>query len=284
MSCTRRSILAALGAAFGPVGPASPAWSRPAADVMLARDAPAGIDPRGFLVSEKFDGVRALWDGRQLRFRSGLPVMAPAWFIERLPHTPLDGELWLGRGRFEALSGAVRRTQPQDAEWRNMRYQVFDLPGANGSFAERARRLQALLGQGAWPGLVAVQQTELPDPSTLQQRLAAVVAAGGEGLMLHRATAAWRPGRSDDLLKLKPLADAEAVVVGHVAGRGKHAGRLGALRVRADDGTELLLGTGLSDAQREHPPAVGSVVTFTYRGRTATGVPRFAAFLRVRSV
>ena len=281
MPLTRRSILAAL-APFGTA--AWPAWAKSGPSVMLAREAPASIDPHGYLVSEKFDGVRALWDGRQLRFRSGLPMAAPSWFTRRLPAVPLDGELWLGRGRFEALSGAVRRAQPNDAEWRELRYQLFDLPVASLPFVERARRLQAFVRPVDEPGLVAVQQFEVSDPQALQQRLAEVVAAGGEGLMLHRAAAMWRAGRSDDLLKLKLLSDAEAVVIGHVAGRGRHAGRLGALRVRTDEGAELLLGTGLSDAQREQPPAVGSVVTYTFRGRTASGVPRFAAFLRVRSV
>jgi len=84
------------------------------------------------------------------------------------------------------------------------------------------------------------------------------------------------------LLKLKPLHDAEAVVIGHVPGQGKHAGRLGALRVRNEDGAEFLIGTGFSDAQRAEPPPTGVLVTYTHRGSTASGVPRFASFLRVR--
>ncbi len=100
--------------------------------------------------------------------------------------------------------------------------------------------------------------------------------------MLHRADAFWRAGRSADLLKFKPLQDAEAVVVGHLAGQGKYAGRLGALRARLDDGREILIGTGFSDAERAAPPAVGATVTFTYRGTTATGAPRFASYLRLR--
>jgi DNA ligase 1 len=120
------------------------------------------------------------------------------------------------------------------------------------------------------------------DRAALAQRLADVVQGGGEGLMLHRADADWRPGRSDALLKLKPVHDAEALVIDHVPGRGKHAGRLGALRVRTDEGIEFLLGTGFSDAQREQPPLPGSVVTYTHRGSTAGGVPRFASFLRLR--
>lgn len=250
---------------------------------MHAREAVPGLDPAGFLVSEKCDGVRAAWDGHTLRFRSGLTVVAPGWFTARLPHEPLDGELWLGRGTFEALSGIVRRTEPVDADWRQLRYMVFDQPGTPGPFVERAARLAALARHLGWPMFAAVPQERLDGVAALQRRLDAVVAGGGEGLVLHRADATWQPGRSHVLWKLKPLDDAEAVVVGHLAGRGRHAGRMGALRVRTAEGVEFLIGTGFTDAQRAAPPALGAVVTYTHRGATAGGVPRFASFLRVRA-
>lgn len=248
----------------------------------LAMDAPPGLDPRGYLVSEKLDGVRALWDGERLRFRSGGLIAAPAAFLARLPRTPLDGELWLGRGRFEALSATVRRAQPRDDEWQGVRYAPFELPQAAGRFAERAQRLQQLLREVAGPSLWALPQERLDSPEALQRRLAEVLAAGGEGLVLHHADAPWVSGRTPWLLKLKAQADAEAVVVGHLPGRGRHAHRLGALQVRDDAGRRFALGTGFSDAQREAPPPVGSTVTFSYRGRTAAGLPRFASFVRVR--
>ncbi len=276
MAITRRGLLAAALA-----GTALPAAAKPV--LMLAREAAAGIDPAGWLVSEKYDGVRAVWNGRALAFRSGLPVHAPAWFTARLPALPLDGELWLGRGSFESLAGAVRRARPLDAEWRALRYMVFDLPGAAGSFAERAARVAALAEAARWPQLVAVPQDTLPDRAALARRLESVVQGGGEGLVLHRAAAPWRAGRSDDLLKLKPLHDAEAVVLGHEPGQGRFAGRLGALRVRNEDGVEFLVGTGFSEAQRANPPNEGSVITYTHRGFTAQGVPRFASFLRLRA-
>ncbi len=286
MSLQRRVFLSF--ASFLPLAGLAPAQRahaapRPSpAGLMLAREAPADIDPAGFLVSEKLDGVRARWDGRQLFFRSGLPVLAPRWFTAGLPPVALDGELWLGRGRFEALSGIVRRAQPADADWRGLRYLVFDQPDGMAPFAQRVHELNNRVRLAGVPWLGAVEQQTLPDRAALQMRLQQVLAAGGEGLMLHRADARWQPGRSSDLLKLKPLADAEAVVIAHLPGRGRHSGRLGALRVRSADGIEFKLGTGFSDAQRDHPPAIGQTVTYSYRARTEAGVPRFAAFVRVR--
>jgi DNA ligase-1 len=276
----RRALLASL-AALPACAQARPTAAAPA--MLLARDAPSNVDPTGFLVSEKLDGVRAFWDGRRLVFRSGLPMAAPDWFVERLPAQPLDGELWLGRGRFEALSAAVRRAVPRDDEWRALRYMAFEQPGGAGSFAARAAALQRMAAQTAWPQLVAVEQAIVTSTADLDHRLDSVVRAGGEGLMLHRADALYVTGRSHVLLKLKPLQDAEAMVIGHVAGKGRHEGRLGALHVRTTGGREFLLGTGLSDAQRNDPPPLGSVVTFNYRGTTELGLPRFASFLRLRA-
>ena len=277
----RALFSAALSVPCG-VAVAAPRASHAAAPaLLLATESPSDADPAGFLVSEKYDGVRAFWDGRTLRFRSGRRVPAPAWFLARLPGVALDGELWLGCGRFEALSGMVRKAVPVDAEWQQIRYMVFELPGAPGSFAERTETIRRLVDAARWPALAAVEQTVVADRAALRERLDSVVRAGGEGLMLHRADAAYVGGRSDVLRKLKPLDDAEADVVGHVAGRGKFVGQLGALRVRGHDGREFLVGTGFADADRVAPPPLGARITYTHRGFTRTGLPRFASFLRV---
>ncbi len=249
---------------------------------MLAQDAPRDIDPAGWLASEKLDGVRARWDGQQLRFRSGGLVMAPRWFTAALPPVALDGELWAGRRAFEQAVGTVRRATPDDAAWRSLRYALFDLPGDPRPFGERAQALARLAATLRQPFIDAVPQAALPDAAALSRRLEAVLRQGGEGLMLHRASARWRPGRSADLLKLKPWGDAEGVVVGHLPGRGRHEGRLGALRLRLADGQEFRLGTGFSDAERASPPPLGSVVSFRHQGHTDDGLPRFAHYWRVR--
>jgi DNA ligase-1 len=250
---------------------------------MLAGVWRGGQDPSGFFVSEKLDGVRAFWDGQTLRFRSGRVIAAPAWFIEALPNVALDGELWLGRGRFDELSGMVRRDEPKDADWHQVQYMIFDLPQATEPFSGRAQRIQTVVAQAKQPWLQAVPQQTVTDAHSLQMLLKSTVQAGGEGLVLHRANALWSPGRSDALFKLKPLLDDEARVVGHLPGKGRHAGRLGALLLELPDGQRFALGTGFTDAQRAAPPSVGEVVTYRYRDRTPKGLPRFAAFLRVRA-
>jgi DNA ligase-1 len=250
--------------------------------LMLPKVWQAGRSPVGFLVSEKLDGVRAFWDGTRLRFRSGLPMAAPDWFTAGLPKVALDGELWLGRGQFDRLSGMVRSAQPQDADWRELRYMVFDLPGAAGNFAKRASELQALVQAADKPWLQAVVQSRVESVAALQMQLKQLVATGGEGLVLHRADALWEAGRSDALWKFKPVQDEDARVVGHLPGKGRNAGRLGALLLEMPDGQRFALGSGFTDAQRESPPAVGTVVTYRWRDHTPKGLPRFASFLRVR--
>jgi DNA ligase-1 len=266
------------------LAPVPPLAAAPLPDLIHAGLYRADIDPAGYWVSEKLDGVRAVWDGGQLRFRSGRPIAAPTWFTQGFPARPLDGELWLGRGQFERLSGIVRRDTPDDAEWRQVRYMLYELPEASGDFSERSAVLRQLVTEAALPHLQALEQFRIADRQALTRKLDEIVKGGGEGLMLHRADALYRAGRGDDLLKLKPWDDAEAVVVAHEPGQGKYTGKLGALRVQLADGRRLRIGSGLTDAQRANPPAVGSTITFRYRGQTVNGLPRFATFLRVREV
>lgn len=249
---------------------------------LLANVAKIDLDPTPYLVSEKYDGVRAIWDGKTLRSRSGNVINAPAWFIAKLPPQRLDGELWLGRGQFEQLSGSVRKTTPQDEEWRQIKYMIFELPEAPGTFEQRYQQIKQIVAAAHWPQLVAVEQFRLPDNAALKRKLNEVVSAGGEGLMLHLADAPYITGRNDALLKLKLLEDAEATVIGHVPGKGKYAGKMGALQVEMADGKRFQIGTGFTDAVRANPPAIGAVITFTYRGLTKNGLPRFASYLRVR--
>jgi DNA ligase-1 len=236
-----------------------------------------------YLVSEKFDGVRGYWDGTKLLTRGGERIEAPAWFTAGWPDFPLDGELWVGRGQFASAVSIVRQRTPDDAAWRTMRYMVFDLPVHAGPFVERNAALQSLLAGLALSWVRPVEQFRVADRAALRAALARVVKNGGEGLMLHRAASFYQAGRSDDLLKLKPYLDAEARVIAHLPGKGKHSGALGALLVETAQGLRFRIGTGFSDADRRNPPALGSWVTYRYIGlNEGSGIPRFASFMRVR--
>ena len=261
---------------------ASPSSAGEAPPMLLASVERGQSEVSQYLVSEKLDGVRAFWDGQSLRTRQGNVINAPAWFTQGFPGQPLDGELWSGRGQFERVSATVRRRVPVDAEWREVRYQVFELPDAAGTFRERVQALQSLVAAAAVPWLQAVDQFEVSSRAALERKLDEITRAGGEGLMLHRADAPYLTGRSDALLKMKRWNDAEATVVGHRPGKGKFAGMLGALQMRTPDGTEFLLGTGLDEALRRNPPPVGTLVTYRYRELTAQGRPRFASFYRIQ--
>lgn len=275
----RRRLFLAL--ALLPLGAAGAAEVLPPA-LMLAKVYQGDVALSDYWVSEKYDGVRGYWDGERLLTRGGKVVASPAWFTAGWPKQPLDGELWAGRGRFELAQSTVARDTPDDAAWREMRYMVFDLPAHPGTFDERIPALSKLVGDLHLAWVQPVPQRKVADRAALQALLKKTVAGGGEGLMLHRGSSRYSATRSDDLLKLKPYEDAEATVVGHVPGKGKYAGMLGALVVQKPGGLQFSIGTGFSDAQRKDPPPIGSEVTYRYIGLHASGVPRFASFLRVR--
>lgn len=250
--------------------------------VMLPTVYKVGIAVDQYWVSEKLDGVRGRWDGHRLWTRGGQAIDPPTWFTAGWPEVPLDGELWVARGRFEQASATVRALHADDKAWRAMHFMVFDLPADTARFQARVLHMRRLLADTGIVWLRPIPQFRVRDAATLDAKLDAIAAAGGEGLVLHHRDAHYHSGRSEDLLKYKPYDDAEALVVAHTAGRGKYTGMLGALIVQRADGLRFRIGSGFSDAQRADPPSIGSQVTYRYNGLTANGVPRFARFLHVR--
>lgn len=250
-------------------------------DLLLAEKYNQGIDLSQYWLSEKYDGVRAYWDGQHLLSRQGNIFHAPNWFTQSLPARTLDGELWIGRGQFSATISTVSKDTPNDKQWQRIRYMIFELPGANGTFTQRIEQINRIVDTANMAHLIAVPQfTIANDPTLLKAKLDEIVAAGGEGLMLHRANALYHGGRSDDLLKVKSYEDAEATVIGYSPGKGKYTGMLGALIVETPDGRRFRIGTGFSDKTRATPPAIGSQITYKYFGKTSKGIPRFASYLR----
>lgn len=224
----------------------------------------------GWLLSEKLDGVKAYWTGREFLYKSGRKIVVPGWFARGLPAVPLDGELWLGRGRFDELVSVLQR--PGDPRWREVRYVVYDAIAAGVPFASRLESIPAAIATARY----AVPHQHCPCKSLghLRSELSRVLQLGGEGLCARDP----RSADPDTVVKIKPCQDAEGIVVGWTP--GKHADRIGALIVQIESGAEILIGAGLSNAEREEPPAIGAVITYRYRGLSKIGRPLQATYWR----
>jgi hypothetical protein len=181
---------------------------------------------------------------------------------------------------------SVVRSQSKDREWKKVRYLVFDAPSHPGGFEERLAFVRQAVKDA--PYAKAVRHYRCKGPGHMHHELTTIEARGGEGLMLREAGSEYVGTRSRTLLKVKTFHDAEAVITGYYPGKGKHKGVIGGFHVKTLAGTgvkpgvEFKIGTGLSDAERKHPPKIGTTITFRYQELSDSGTPRFASFLRVR--
>jgi DNA ligase-1 len=272
---------ARVGSSAPPPRKAGDAEPKEGPPVLLAERWDNQADLTGWWMSEKLDGVRAYWDGAKFLSRLGNVLHAPDWFVAGLPGEPLDGELWIGRKAFQRTTSIVRRQDKSD-HWREVRFVVFDAPAHPGDFEGRLAFFHEVITRQKPPFTVAHPHEVCRGVDHLRAELARVEALGGEGLMLRQPRSKYVAGRSWTLLKVKSFLDAEARVVGHKAGAGRHKGRLGALTVELADGTRFDVGTGFSDAEREDPPQVGGIICFRYQELSEGGVPRFPCFVAVR--
>ncbi len=261
--------------------PASESGGTQAPPLLLAESWDSSADPTGWWLSEKLDGVRAYWDGRQFLSRQGNLFLAPEWFVAGFPAVPLDGELWIDRKKFQRTVSIVRR-QDRSELWREITFVVFDAPALEKGFEQRLEFVQDCLRQTKPKRALAHEHTLCRGIEHLRQELTRLEALGAEGLMMRRPGSKYESGRSSTLLKVKSFQDAEARVLKHLEGAGRHKGRLGALFVELPDGTTFSVGTGFSDKERERPPAVGSLITFRFQELSEGGVPRFPSFVGMR--
>ncbi len=256
---------------------------QPKPAIQQAKPYKAVDDIKAFWLSEKLDGIRGYWNGKQLLTRQGNLIHSPKWFTQHWPKNAIDGELWLGRGQFQQTLSCVRKINIDDNCWQNIRFMIFDLPKSNETFTLRIKAMQQLVKQTNSPYLLMIKQFKLQDAQQLENKLNSIIVNKGEGLMLHRGNAHYYVGRTANIMKLKKHQDAEAKVIAHIAGKGKYTGKLGSIKVKMPSGIVFKIGSGFSDAERANPPAIGSIITYKYNGKTQAGIPRFARFFRVRN-
>ncbi len=240
------------------------------------------VDISGWLMSEKLDGVRGYWDGRQLLSKNGVPFFPPEEFIRDLPPFPLEGELWGGRNSFEQTVSIVMQQQPHRG-WLKLKFAVFDVPKAAGGFTTRITKAKNWFRTHHSDYAFVISQVPVRNQAQLFEELQRIEHLGGEGLIVRKPDALYTAGRSSEILKVKNYQDAEATVVAHLPGKGRNRGRLGALLVELVDGTQFKIGSGFNDSVRKTPPPIGTIITFKHYGTYQSGVPKFPSFLRIRS-
>lgn len=235
-----------------------------------------------YWVSEKLDGIRCYWNGEELLTRNGNTIHAPKWFTDPLPDVELDGELYIARGSYQLLTRIALDKKPNLQLWEQVTLQAFDLPASKAPFEMRQNQLKDIIKNSSAQHLKLVKQKRMNSLPSIQTYLKELVDSGGEGLMLRTPDSPYQTGRTNHLLKMKLRRDAEARVIAYQTGRGKFENMMGAIWVEMEDGTLFKIGTGFNNNERQHPPAIGSDITYSYQGFTERGLPRFASFERTK--
>lgn len=260
------------------------------------------LDPIGWWHSEKYDGVRVIWDCVNFYTRNQNIICAPDWFKSKMPQdTPLDGELFIKRNDFNHTSGIVRRHNPRTEDWKKIKFMVFDLPASNKLIEERFNLLEIIVSKYG-PPLYFVKQTKIKSLihlSLLHQKLVSELA---EGSIIREPKSRYIPGRSNRILKVKNYSDEDAVILDWDEGNGSNRGKLGAIWVRWADPViickryqlseipyvQFRVGSGFKADERckieaapESYPS-GTIVKVGFCGLQLSGKPRHPTFKGIR--
>ncbi|EAK4846914.1 DNA ligase [Campylobacter coli] len=243
----------------------------------------------GYLMSEKLDGVRGIWEVGKFKTRQDNPIHTPSYFTYNFPSFKLDGELWIARAKFDEVSALIRSDSLDSSLWKSVTYNVFDVPNACEEFkltpctlSNRLKVLERYLQQNPNPYIKIIKQIPIKDQEHLKEFYQDIVFNKGEGVVIRKDLAPYEKGRSKNALKLKPYEDAECKVIAYTEGKGKFQGKIGALLCQMPNDRVIKIGSGLKDKDRENPPKIGSIVTYKFNGLTKNSLPRFPVFLRIR--
>jgi len=251
-------------------------------NLLLLKSYNTDVNVTNWLMSEKLDGVRGYWNGKELISRSGKAFAVPSWFTKDFPSFEIDGELWTKRGDFEHIISIVNKQKAHEG-WRDISYNIFEVPHQKGGLLERLEVLKKWLGKYPNKFIKIIPQKVCQSSEHIKEELKRVEVLGAEGLVVRNPKALYIDKRTSEALKVKSFQDDECVITGYTKGHGKFDGLVGALKCAWQDRI-LKIGSGLSDKERKNPPKIGTEITFKYNGLTQKGNPKFPVFLRVRKI
>jgi DNA ligase-1 len=231
----------------------------------------------GWVMSEKLDGIRAYWNGKELLSRNGKKIYAPKWFIKDFPPFEIDGELWTKRGDFENISSIVRDKIPSK-KWKEITYNIFEVPHMDGGLFQRLSKVKSYESSI----IKIIPQIKIKNKKHLENFLREIESKKGEGVVIRDPNSSYISKRTNKALKVKSFLDKECRVVGYNSGHGKYSGLMGSINCIMENNITFKIGTGFSLKERKNPPSIGAIITFKYKELTKYGKPRFPVFLRIR--
>lgn len=234
-------------------------------------------DIKGWFMSEKFDGIRAYWNGKELLSKNGNKIFAPKWFTKDFPNFQLDGELWTKRDDFENIQSIVL-SKDETNNWEKISYNIFEVPNQKGNFANRLKILEEFLNKNPNKYIKIIPQIICKDENHLNEYLEKLLTLKAEGIMLKNPHLDYFTNRSENILKVKKFEDMEGVVISYNYNNNEFK----SLKILLENNITFNLGNGFTKEEKLNPPKIGDIVTFKYFGFTKNGKPKFASFLRIR--
>lgn len=233
---------------------------------------------KNWYMSEKLDGIRAYWNGKELLSKNGNKINTPDWFVKNFPPFELDGELWTKRDDFENIQNIVLDVNPSN-KWENITYNIFEVPNETGDFDKRLEKIKLWLEKNSNKYIKIIPQKICKNESDLNNYLKNLLEIKAEGIILKNPDSKYFTGRSNDILKVKKFYDDEGLVIGLNYTKNND---FKSLKLQLANGIVFNLGTGFSNTEKKNPPKIGDIVTFKYYDFTKNNKPKFASFLRVR--
>lgn len=243
----------------------------------------------------------------------------PRWFVACMPPgIALDGELFLARNSFSATTSILKtglkpenmrkKGDPTQADlesrWSKIKYQVFDVINEN-PYEVRKQQLEDIvaLRTSAWNFISVpfyIKKPDCPLILTRQHLIRSIgeldaiydhlVAEDAEGVMVRAPGIPYIPRRTKMMLKMKLKEDSDCILIGFKPGEGKYHGLLGSFECQDTISKKTFYLGGMTDKIRinynnrnspEYHP-IGTLITYTFNGKTADGVPRHPRYKGIR--
>lgn len=229
-------------------------------------------------MSEKLDGIRAYWNGKELLTKNGNKIFIPKVLIKNYPSFHLDGELWTKRNDFENIQNIVLDKTPTK-QWKEITYNIFEVPNQKGNFYERIKVLENWLKINRNTNIRIIKQIKCKNKKHLNTYLESLINKKAEGVIIKNPSIPYFIGRSENILKVKKFKDMEGKVIDINYNKNN---KFKSLKILLKNNVTFNLGGGFSNKEKINHPIVGDIVTFKYYGLTKYKKPKFASFLRTR--